>query len=92
MKHSNIVGGSTAERVINCPGSVKLVEKMPPKPSSTFAAAGTVLHDCIADLLDLKVASAKDLIGRQYNEQIVTEELVEDKLLVAMRLLNSSKR
>ena len=89
MKHSNIVGGSTAERVINCPGSVKLVEKMPPKPSSTFADEGTLLHDCIADLLDLKVASAKDLIGRQYNEQIVTEELVEDKLLVAMRLLNT---
>jgi hypothetical protein len=30
MKHSNIVGGSTAERVINCPGSVALVAQMPP--------------------------------------------------------------
>jgi hypothetical protein len=32
--HSNIVGGSTAKRVIACPGSVKLVQQMPPRPSS----------------------------------------------------------
>ena len=89
MKHSNIVGGSTAERVINCPGSVKLVAKMPPKPSSTFADEGTLLHDCIADLLNLKVDSAKDLIGRQYNEQEITEELVAEKLLPALLLLNT---
>ena len=31
MLHSNIVGGSTAKRVINCPGSVALVQKMPPE-------------------------------------------------------------
>ena len=89
MKHSNIVGGSTAERVINCPGSVKLVATMPPKPSSTYADEGTLLHDCIADLLDLKVKSARDLIGRQYNDQTLTEELVEEKLLPALRLLNT---
>lgn len=89
MKHSNIVGGSTAERVINCPGSVKLVAAMPPKPSSTYADEGTLLHDCIADLLDLKVKSARDMIGRQYNDQVLTEELVEEKLLPALRLLNS---
>ena len=32
MQHSKIVGGSTAKRVIACPGSVALVDKlfMPP--------------------------------------------------------------
>lgn len=89
MKHSNIVGGSTAERVINCPGSVKLVATMPPKESSTYADEGTLLHDCIADLLDLKVKSVRDMIGRQYNDQTLTEELVEEKLLPALRLLNT---
>ena len=89
MKHSNIVGGSTAERVINCPGSVKLVATMPPKESSSYADEGTLLHDCIADLLELKVKSARDMIGRTYNGQTLTEELVEEKLLPAMRLLNS---
>jgi len=89
MKHSDIVGGSTAERVINCPGSVKLVAKMPPKPSSPFADEGTLLHDCIADVLEFRCKSARDLIGRQYIDQTLTEELVEDKLLVALRLLNT---
>ena len=89
MKHSNIVGGSTAERVINCPGSVNLVAQMPSKPSSSYADEGTLLHDCIADLLDLKFASARDMIGREFNGQVLTEELVEEKLLPAMRLLNS---
>lgn len=89
MKHSNIVGGSTAERVINCPGSVKLVATMPPKPSSTYADEGTLLHDCIAHLLELGHASARDMIGRTYNDQVLTEELVEEKLLPAMRLLNT---
>ena len=32
--HSNVVGGSTAKRVINCPGSVALVRQ----PDGTLAA------------------------------------------------------
>ena len=32
--HSNIVGGSTAKRVIACPASVKLCQKMPPQLES----------------------------------------------------------
>ena len=51
MKHSKIVGGSTAKRVINCPGSVVLVQKMPPQPSSQYADEGTMLHGCMEDLL-----------------------------------------
>ena len=31
MQHSKVVGGSTAKRVIHCPGSVALVAKMPPQ-------------------------------------------------------------
>jgi hypothetical protein len=89
MKHSNIVGGSTAERVINCPGSVALVAKMPPKPSSTFADEGTLLHDCIADLLNLKYSHACEMIGRQYNDQTLTQDLIDEKLRPALRLLNT---
>ena len=51
MKHSNIVGGSTASRVINCPGSVALVQRMPPQVESKYAAEGTLLHACIESLL-----------------------------------------
>jgi hypothetical protein len=51
MQHSKIVGGSTAKRVINCPGSVALVQKMPPQVESKYAAEGTMLHACMEDLL-----------------------------------------
>lgn len=51
MQHSKIVGGSTAKRVINCPGSVALVQKMPPQVESKYAAEGTLLHACMEDLL-----------------------------------------
>lgn len=49
--HSKIVGGSTAKRVINCPGSVALVQRMPPQVESKYAAEGTMLHAAIEDLL-----------------------------------------
>ena len=58
MQHSRIVGGSTAKRVIACPGSVALVDKMPPQPSSSYANEGTLLHDTIADVLDKPIWGA----------------------------------
>ena len=51
MQHSKVVGGSTAKRVINCPGSVALVAKMPPQVESKYAAEGTLLHACMEELL-----------------------------------------
>ena len=51
MQHSKVVGGSTAKRVIHCPGSVALVAKMPPQPSSKYAQEGTILHACMEELL-----------------------------------------
>jgi hypothetical protein len=87
MQHSNIVGGSTAKRVINCPGSVALVQKMPPKPSSKYADEGTLLHDTIAEHL----ASLKPLetfLGRKHEDQVLTQELIDNKLAPALALLD----
>jgi hypothetical protein len=52
MQHSKVVGGSTAGRVLNCPGSVALVAKMPPQQGSKYAEEGTLLHACMEVLLD----------------------------------------
>lgn len=56
--HSTIVGGSTAKRVINCPGSVKLVQQAPPQPESKYAAEGSILHGYIERLVtdDTRIA------------------------------------
>lgn len=87
MQHSNIVGGSTAKRVINCPGSVALVQKMPPQPSSKYADEGTLLHDTIADVLH-NLDDPQKYLGRVHNEQVLTQELIDDKLMVALKLLD----
>jgi len=86
MLHSSIVGGSTASRVINCPGSVALVAKMPPKPSSTYADEGTLLHDAIALILDGKETS-QSVIGMKYKGIELTQELFDDKLAPALAAL-----
>lgn len=84
MLHSNIVGGSTAKRVISCPGSVALVQKMPPKPSSEHADRGTLLHNVIAEHLEGKPWT----LGLKYNDQVLTQELVDEKLMPALRALD----
>ena len=87
MKHSNLVGGSTASRVINCPGSVALVAQMPPKPSSKYADEGTLLHEVISEILSTEAAPA-DFLGRKYNDIVLTQELLDDKILPALQALN----
>lgn len=85
--HSKIVGGSTAKRVINCPGSVELVNQMPPPPSSKYADEGTLLHDIISKVLDTDGAKPEDYIGFAYNDCVLTPELIERKLTPALAAL-----
>lgn len=87
MAHSTIVGGSTASRVINCPGSVKLVAQMPPRPSSSYADEGTLLHNVIAQIL-VSEKSPEDFLGTKYEEITLTQDLIDDKLRPALQLLD----
>ena len=86
-KHSAIVGGSTASRVIKCPASVALVAKMPPKPSSKYADEGTLLHNAIAEVLE-KQLPPEAMLGFKYKDLVLTQELLDNKLLPALTLLN----
>jgi hypothetical protein len=86
-QHSNIVGGSTAKRVINCPGSVALVQKMPPKPSSSYADEGTLLHHAIAAVLETG-KPPEDFLGTFYNGVELTQDRLERKLLPALAALD----
>jgi len=83
MNHSNIVGGSTAKRVMQCPGSVALVQKMPPQQSSNYADEGTLLHEVIAEIMQDGL-EPKSFIGREYNGIVLTDELYDTKLLPAL--------
>jgi len=64
MKHSSIVGGSTASRVMNCPGSVPLVQQMPPAPASKYAEEGSMLHEIMDGVFD----------GREIPETLTPEQ------------------
>lgn len=85
MQHSNIVGGSTAKRVINCPGSVKLVQKMPKQPSSKYAEEGTMLHEAISTILSDGTVRAGMY---KHNGVTLTQELYDEKIVPAMDALD----
>lgn len=87
-QHSNIVGGSTAKRVINCPGSVALVAQMPPKPSSVYADTGTLLHNVIADVLGGKVIEVQDFLGAVHADVTLDQDMIDNKLTPALAALN----
>ena len=87
MQHSSIVGGSTAKRVINCPGSVALVAKMPPKPSSKYADEGTLLHNVIAEIV-MSGQPPEHYLGTVYEGQTLTQELIDNKLKPALAALD----
>lgn len=87
MLHSSIVGGSTAKRVMSCPASVNLCAAMPPKPASTYADTGTLLHNVIAECLD-KNLLPENFLGTKYNDITLTPELMEDKLWPALQSLD----
>jgi len=61
-----------------------LVQKMPPKPSSEHADRGTLLHNVIAEHLEGKTWT----LGLKYETQVLTQELVDEKLLPALRALD----
>jgi hypothetical protein len=87
MLHSSIVGGSTAKRVMACAGSVALCAKMPPKPSSVHADRGTLLHDAISMILEDR-ATPESVIDMEYNGIILTQELYDEKIKVALEYLD----
>jgi hypothetical protein len=62
--HSRIVGGSTAKRVLACPGSIPLVQKVPPLPTSVYAEEGTRLHELIAMHLSGSPVSGEEKIDQ----------------------------
>ena len=86
-KHSNVVGGSTAKRVIGCPGSVALCAKMPPKPSSKYADEGTLLHNVMAELI-MGEEAPEHYLGARYEDQVLTQELIDTKIKPALDALD----
>lgn len=75
--HSTVVGGSSAGRVLQCPGSVQLCAQYP-NIESEFAAAGTSLHMAMDMIFSGVAKKDTDVIGLKFNGYEVTQELFEE--------------
>jgi hypothetical protein len=73
-EHSEL-GGSIAERWMNCPASVRLVRGQP-NPTSAAAERGTAAHE-VAHMCLLSGQDAVEFIGRIVNEIEVDEQIAD---------------
>ena len=74
-------GGSVAARVLNCPGSVNLVDRVPAylhKPSN-YANRGSAMHEAMTLLL-AEDACVEKVAGKTFGDYTITSEDVEDFL------------
>lgn len=81
--HSSLVGGSTAQRRMECPGSYQLELKAPKKPSSKYADEGTMLHGVMERILgDGK--TVEEMIGYEELGHVLTEDLADEMIRPAL--------
>lgn len=79
QRHSTLVGGSTAARLIACPGSYKLSLQVPDDDrSSIYASEGTALHSCMDYILENDIADAQDVLGKVFTADGIDFEMTQD--------------
>jgi hypothetical protein len=90
-EHSRLVGGSTAKRRLNCPGSYRLEATLPDGPSSQYADEGTALHKIMSEIVlngwtvdDLKAKVA----GRMVDGFMMNTERMNDCIIPCTRFLD----
>lgn len=87
IEHSNVMGGSTAERRIQCAGSYKLEKNAPEPPESDFAKEGTALHHAMEHVL-LEMGDKPNLdslLGMVFYNIVITQEHIDAKIKPAYR-------
>src|SRR5262245_9219664 len=87
-------GGSVAARMLHCPASVNLVEKVPAhlRKTSSYAERGTALHAAMAILLDDPAASERcldNLVGQTLNNYTIARDDVENALAPVYDYVNA---
>lgn len=85
--HSSIVGGSSASRILGCPGSVDLLAKLPDavlNESSSYADEGTGLHEVMAYLVENDVDINTIMTDPKVDELWATYNLHLDRMYDAV--------
>jgi len=94
LEHSHIMGGSTAKRRINCPGSLNAEKAAPEQATSEFAVRGSMLHAAMELLLTADPENMTEgaplldeLVGQDLGfgeDYEITRELIDTKLYPAL--------
>src|SRR6187399_2128584 len=100
-KHSAIVGGSTAGRLLACPGSFKATQALPPSAdiSSEYAAEGTAMHAVMDRLMRQRALIADGMPehpqatpqywkGQIFVDRVLTPEHIDEMIDPALRALD----
>src|SRR3954464_15834322 len=74
-------GGSVAGRVLACPASVRLIERVPDclRRISAYALRGTALHTTMAHLIE-RECTLDSLINKTIGDYTITDDDVEISL------------
>ena len=97
-KHSTLLGGSTAERFVNCPGSWAANMALPPSADapSEYAEEGTFCHAVMDRLMRLRQTSNNeatlavacgDMIGQHFYDRELTLDHLETMIYPALDAL-----
>ena len=91
--HSTLVGGSTAGRLLACPGSWQATIKLPPAADrpSEYAEEGTFAHAVMARLMILRshvpdprnfnmFVAVRGLVGLQFHDRELTKAHLDDMI------------
>src|SRR6188508_753811 len=93
-KHSTIVGGSTAGRLLNCPASLAAIRALPPSADrpSEYAEEGTAMHAVMDYLMIQRAHGATSLnisasLGKVFHDRPLTNEHLDTMIRPALEQL-----
>ena len=99
-KHSTLIGGSTADRLLNCPGSFQLIQRLPDVPEipSEYANYGTAMHAVMDRLVamftdgyppheDKMIQAARALEGERFYDRELTDQHLDESIFPAIDTL-----
>jgi len=96
-KHSAIVGGSTAGRLLACPASLSRTRALPPSADapSEYADEGTAMHAVMDHLMRWRVGGVdimlnpRDWIGQTFHDRPLTDEHLDTMVYPALEHLQT---
>jgi hypothetical protein len=95
-KHSAIVGGSTAGRLLNCPASLAATRALPATADlpSEYAEEGTAMHAVMDELMRVRVdgddaLAPADYVGQLFHDRELTHEHLDTMVYPALEHLQT---